>query len=182
MRSRKLKVVAMLAALVVGACGGSGGTPTSGPNATTTGGQPTAAGGQPTAAGGGATTKPGGGTAGACAALSLADIKTATGVDYPAGAVDDTGACVWEFTVNTYSNLSLSIDSKTSFANIKAGFPGGTDMTIGGHPAYMGVSGTVLQSLWVDLGSSVLSIMIAPAPANAQDVVKRLAEVALAKM
>ena len=182
MRSSKLLVLAVLAVVGVAACGGSGGTPTTAPNATTAGGQPTTAGGQPTTAGGGATTKPGDGAAGACAALSLADIKTATGLDYPAGVADANGQCAWEITAGTYDNLSLWFDTSTKFADTKAGFPGGTDTTIGGHPAYVGVSGTVLQSLWVDLGSSVLSITIAPAPADAQAVVKKLAELALAKM
>ena len=176
-------MLAVLAVIGAAACGGSGGTPTTAPNATTTGGQPTAAGGGPTAPVGGEATKgPGVGTADSCTALSLADIKTATGLDYPAGVADSTGQCAWEITTGTYNNLSLWFDTSTKFADIKAGFPGGTDTTIGGHPAYVGVSGTILQSLWVDLGSSVLSITIAPAPADAQAVVKKLAELALAKM
>jgi hypothetical protein len=117
-----------------------------------------------------------------CALLSLADIKTAIGIDFPAGAVDDTGACVWEVTTDTYNNLTVANDAKTAFTAIKAGFPGGTDLTIGGHPAYMGVAGPTLQSLWVDLGTTVLTVIIAPAPADAQATVQRLAEAALAKM
>jgi hypothetical protein len=169
--------------LSAAACGGSGGSPTTAPAATTAGGQPTAAGGGATTApGGGATTAPVGGTSDACAALSLADIKAATGLDYGPGTPDGTDTCAWEITTNTYSNVTLAFDSSTAFSAIKPGFPGGTDLTVGGHPAYMGVAGNTLQSLWVDLGTSVLTIIVAPAPADAQAVVKKLAEAAIAKL
>jgi hypothetical protein len=169
--------------LSAAACSGSGGSPTSAPAATTSGSQPTAAGGAPTTApGGGGTTAPGGGTSDACAALSLAEIKTATGLDYGPGTPDGSGGCSWEISTGTYSNVTLAFDSSTAFSAIKPAFPGGTDLTVGGHPAYMGVAGNTLQSLWVDLGTSVLTIIIAPAPADAQAVTRKLAELALAKM
>ena len=176
MRSPKLKLVAMLAALVVGACGGSGGTPTSGPNATTTGGQPTAA-------GGGATTKPGGGTTDPCAALSPADIKTVTGIDYPAGEASPYGmpSCRWSVSKPPYNSVEVEVVTTDSFATFKAAFPGGTDTTVSGKTAYW-IDNSSAETIWVDLGGSVLKIGISPVPADGQVTVKRLAEIAIAKM
>ena len=175
MRPSKLTAAVVLDTLVsVAACGGSGGSPTNGPASTQAAGQPTAAGGGPTAATGGDRDQ--------CALLSLADIKTAVGIDYPAGVVDTTGLCNWTATGGTYSSVSVGIDSKTTYAATKAGFPGGTETTVSGHPAY-GLSGSILETIWVDLGGgSVLTVIVAPAPENAPAVVKQLAEAAIAKM
>jgi len=181
--SSKLTAAVVLGLLLtVAVCSGSGGSPTSAPAATQPAAQPTAAGGEATTApAGGPTTAPGGGTSDPCAVLSLADIKAATGIDYPAGTVD-SGDCLWELTVGTYSNVTVGFDSTSGFSAVKAAFPGGTDLTVSGHPAYQGVTGSMLQSLWVDLGSTVLTVIIAPSPANATDVVKKLAEAAIAKL
>lgn len=173
--SKLTAAVVMSLSFVLVACGGGGGSPTTAPAGTQ-------AGSQPTADGGGATKVPGGGSQDVCAIVSLADIKAATGADYPAGTADGSD-CRWELTTaDSYTNISVGFDTVTKFSAIKTAFPGGTDMTVAGHPAYLGVTGGFLQSLWVDVGTSVLSVIIAPAPANAQDVVKKLAEAAIAKM
>ncbi len=175
MRAFKSAAAAVLSLVfAVSACGGTSGTPTSGPGATTPAGQPTAVGGGPTEA-------PDGGTGDACTVITIADIRTATGIDYPAGTVDADGTCTWELVSDGYSSVSLSIDSKTSFAATKAAFPAGTDETVSGHPAFA-LSGTILQAIFVDLGGSVLSVTISPSGEGAPAIVKKLAELAVANM
>jgi hypothetical protein len=180
LRSSKLAAAAALAVLfVVGACGG--GTPTNAPATTTAGGQPTAAGGQPTAPGGGPTTAPGGGTD-SCSLLTLADIKSATGKDFPAGTLDAGGTCNFELVTDTFNSVTVSVLANTSFPDTRAAFPGGTDTTVSGHTAYWGPKDNLLEAIWVEVGADVLVVTIAPSPADAQAITKKLAEAAVARM
>jgi hypothetical protein len=158
---------------VVGACGG--GTPTTAPATT-------AAGGQPTAAGGGPTTAPGGGTD-SCSLLTLAEIKSATGLDFATAGAELDGTCSWELTTaDSFNSVNVAVLANTSFPDTKAGFPGGVDTTVSGHNAYWGPKDNILQAIWVEVGSDLLMVSISPSPANAQDITKKLAELVVARM
>ena len=173
MQASKLMAAAVVSLFVVGACGGSGGTPTSAPVATT--------------AGGGATTAPAGGTADPCTLLTQGDIKTATGVDYGASVADNYGHCRW------FAGTSMVDEGKgmvtvsfaptgTTLASIRSGpFSGGVDTTVSGHPAYWSPYDAG-PSIWVDLGTSVLVVGIDPVPAGGEAIAEHLAELAVAKL
>ena len=173
MQASKLMAAAVVSLFVVGACGGSGGTPTSAPVATT--------------AGGGATTAPAGGTADPCTLLTQGDIKTATGVDYGASVADGYGHCRWFAGTATVDEgkgmVTVSFASTgTTLGSIKSGpFAGGVDTTVSGHPAYW-YSGDVQPGIWVDLGTSVLVVGINPVPVGGQAMAQHLAELAVAKL
>lgn len=165
MQTSKLMAAAIVSLFVVGACGGTGGTPTSAP----------------------VTTTPAGGTADPCTLLTQADIKSATGVDYGQSVADSYGSCRWFFGTSTVDEgkgmVTVSFASTgTTLASIKSGpFGGGVDLTVSGHPAYW-YGGDVQPGIWVDLGASVLVVGINPVPAGGQAIAQHLAEFAVAKL
>ena len=189
MRSSKLLAVSSLLLIVVAACGGSGGTPTNGPAATTLGGgatdapSATQAGVEPTAAGGGATTGPGVGTGDPCAALTLADLKAAFNVDYGAGVLA-YGQCTFQPAKGSGITVVVNYPTGMTLATIKASFTGGVGSTVGGHDAYWDptAGGDGIGGIWVDLGTSILSIAITPVPSDGQAIAQHLGDLAVARM
>jgi hypothetical protein len=163
-KASKLMAAAVVSLFVAGACGSSGGTPTSAP-----------------------TTAPAGGTADPCTLLTQADIKTATGVDYGPSVADSYGHCRWFFGTSTVDEgkgtVTVSFASTgTTLASVKSGpGSGGVDLTVRGHPAYWDAV-PFGPSIWVDLGTSVLVIGIDPLPVGGQAMAQRMAELAVAKM
>jgi hypothetical protein len=171
-KASKLMVAAVVSWFVLGACAGSGATPTSSPAATT--------------AGGAATPAPAAQHPDSCTLLTAADIKTATGTAWGPGVADGYGHCNWYAGTSTVDegNGGVSLwfaSGGTTLASVRSGpAAGGVDLTVSGHPAYW--SGGEFSGMWVDLGTSVLVLTINPVPVGGQAMVQHMAELAVAKL
>jgi len=194
MRISKVALATVLTIVVVAGCGGGGAAPTGAAGPTS--GSAQASGPAATAAGGTGSPAPvGAGTPAPvadpvavakemCTLLTPADIKTATGADYGAGVPDEFGNCIWRVgsaTVNDGKGQVAASISPATLENIKGMFAGGTDLTVGGHPAYWN-PGDGLGAIWVDVDGRVLAIALSPIPDDGGTLAAKLAEVAVGRM
>ena len=186
MPSLRLVAIATLALVALAACGGSSSssgaanpTPVPSGGASSTQAPPTAAPSGVT----GSSAPSTGAVVALCTLFTTDDLKTITTADYGAGVLDSVGQCTWRVggvTANNGDGQIVAALQDATLDAIKATFPGGVDLTVGGHTAYWN-PGEGLQSIWTDVGGRTLVLSLDPVTDDSQTVAQKLATVALAK-
>ena len=189
MRSPKMVVAVAVVILTAAACGGSSagssgaGASTPVPSvAPTTAMAPTTAPNDATTATTSAS-QPAGSIA-LCGLLSAADLKTATGADYGNGKLDDYGMCTWrvgDAAVNNGDGQVVVAVQDVPLDMFKRTFPGGVDLTVGGHAGYWNPD-QGLQSVWVDIGGRTLVISFDPVGPDGQVIAQKVADIAVGNL
>jgi hypothetical protein len=168
--------------LLLAACGG-GAAPTSAgtSNATPGGGATSSAPAAAATAKGDTPAR----TVDACALISAADLKSATGRDFGSGILE-YGQCIWVSTDTRAQDYPMVVlfTGGPPLAMVKASFPGGADATVRGKAAYWNPT-EGLQSIWVDVGGRTLVLSFPKSSGlgpNDKAIAQKLAEIAVSKM